>query len=43
MVARQYLGLEDGILFHEPLPDPDEHWEPYDGLTVAKMMKCLVY
>jgi len=35
-VAREYLGREDGRLFYAPLPDLDEPWEPYEGLTVEK-------
>jgi hypothetical protein len=42
MVARQYLGREDGKLFREPLPDPDEHWEAYDGLTVEKIVPVIL-
>lgn len=33
-VAREYLGRKDGRLFYAPLPDLDEPWEPYNGLTV---------
>jgi glycosyltransferase involved in cell wall biosynthesis len=36
-IARDYLGRDDGVLFENPLPDPDEPWEPYPGLlTEAK-------
>jgi hypothetical protein len=37
-VAREYLGREEGKLFYEALPDPDEPWEPYEGLTVEKVV-----
>jgi hypothetical protein len=37
-VAREYLGRTDGRLFYAPLPDPDEPWKPYEGLTVEKMI-----
>lgn len=37
-IARQYLGRKDGRLFFEPWPDPDEPWEPYEGLTVEKIV-----
>jgi hypothetical protein len=37
-VAREYLGREDGKLFYEPWPDPNEPWEPYEGLTVEKIV-----
>jgi hypothetical protein len=32
-IAREYLNREDGRLFFEPLPDPDEPWVPYPGLS----------
>jgi hypothetical protein len=32
MIAREYLGRPDGILFYDPLPNPNEEWQPYDEL-----------
>jgi hypothetical protein len=40
-VAREYLGRTDGRLFYAPLPDPDEPWTPYEGLTVEKIVPVL--
>jgi len=40
-VAREYLGREDGRLFYAPLPEPDEPWEPYEGLTVEKCIPIM--
>jgi hypothetical protein len=37
-IARKYLKREEGNLFFEPLPEPDETWEPYEGLTVEKIV-----
>jgi hypothetical protein len=37
-IAREYLGREDSRLFYEPWPDPDEPWEPYEGLTIEKFV-----
>lgn len=34
IVAREYLGREDGVLFRNPLPDGDTPWQPYPGLRV---------
>lgn len=31
-IARDYLERSDGRLFYEPLPDPNEDWQPYDCL-----------
>jgi hypothetical protein len=32
-VALEFLKREDGILFSDPWPDPDEAWEPFTGLS----------
>lgn len=43
-IAREYLGREDGRLFYEQPPDPDEPWEPYPGLSkeiTEKIVKFL--
>jgi hypothetical protein len=37
-VAREYLGRLDGRLFYAPLPDLNEPWTPYRGLTVEKIV-----
>jgi len=37
-VAREYLGREDGKLFLEPWPDPDDSWEPYEGLSIEEII-----
>jgi hypothetical protein len=36
-VAREYLNRPDGRLFYAPLPDPDEPWTVYEGLTAKKL------
>jgi len=41
-IARKYLGREDGKLFLESLPDPDEPWEPYEGLTIEKIVPVFI-
>ncbi len=40
-VARNYLKRDDGILFYEPWPDPDDFWEPYKGLTVESLVPII--
>lgn len=42
-VAREYLGREDDRLFYAPLPDPEESWEPYEGLTAEKLVPIFTY
>jgi len=41
-VARDYLGRVDGQLFLEPLPNADEAWQPYPGLTVETLAPLLL-
>lgn len=38
-VAREYLGRKDGRLFYDPLPDPNEPWEPYPGLSEEDVLE----
>lgn len=42
-VASEYLGREDGRLFYAPLPELDEHWEPYEGLTIEKTVPIFTH
>ena len=35
-IAREFLGRKEGRLFFEPLPDIDEPWRPYEGITIEK-------
>jgi hypothetical protein len=37
-IAREFLGRKDGRLFYAPLPDLQDPWEPYKGLTVEKIV-----
>ncbi len=34
-VAREFVGRADGVLFHEPPPDPADSWEPLRPLEPA--------
>ena len=36
------MNRPDGRIFIEPLPDPDDPWQPYSGLTVEKAIPILV-
>ncbi|MCB1424738.1 MAG: hypothetical protein R3D65_14100 [Zhengella sp.] len=40
-IARTYLGREDGRLFHEPWPEPDEDWSPVE-LTQEDIVRIAV-
>ncbi len=41
MVAKVYLKREDGRLFYERWPNPDDDWEPYEGLTVERLVPII--
>ena len=36
IIASEFLGRKDGRLFYDPLPDPNELWQPYPGLRPEK-------
>jgi hypothetical protein len=38
-IAKEYLGREDGRLFYDPLPDPDEPWEPLKPLAPPQIVE----
>lgn len=41
-IAKIFMGRPDGKLFHEPLPNLDEPYEPYQGLTIKKAIPIIV-
>lgn len=38
-IAREYMGREDGRLFYDPLPDPDEPWQPPSLMPQQKIVE----
>lgn len=38
LIASEYMQRIDGRLFLEPWPNPNEPWEPYNGLTIEKIV-----
>lgn len=36
-VAKEFCGIESGILFNDPLPSLDDPWEEYAGLSYQKL------
>jgi len=42
-IARDHLGREDGVLFFEPLPQPDDEWQPYNELLKQDALKINNY
>lgn len=42
-IAKEFMGRKDGILFHEPLPDPNEPFEPYKGLPIETVVQAFSY
>lgn len=43
LIAKEFLGREDGQLFYEPLPDHDDAWEPYHGLPIETVVQAFSY
>ena len=41
-IAVEYLGRTDGRLFYAPLPNSDERWEPYEGLTAKSCIRIII-
>lgn len=39
-IARDYLKREDGVLFYDPLPDVNESWQTYPGLSMENIFKA---
>lgn len=42
-IARTYFGRENGKLFQEPEPSPDEPWSPYAGVPQEVLIKTFFY
>jgi len=42
VIAREYLSRPDGVLFRDPLPDPDDHSSDYPGLDVGRAIEILL-
>jgi hypothetical protein len=42
-IAKEFLGREDGVLFHEPWPSPDEPYQAYGGLITEKLVPILLH
>lgn len=42
-VARELLGREDGVLFRERWPSPDDPYQPYGGLTIEKLVPIFMH
>lgn len=40
-IARRYLGRDDGVLFHEPIPEPDEPWEAPGQPSRARLVTLI--
>ena len=42
-IARTFLGRDNGILFEEPLTEPETRWKPYPGLDSATLEKIISF
>lgn len=41
-IAKTFFGNESERLFKEPLPNPDDTWEPFNGLTIEKLVPIVM-
>jgi len=41
-IAQKFMGRENGKIFLEPLPESDDEWEPYQGLTLEKTIPIII-
>lgn len=41
-VAKEYMGRQEGDLFHEALTNLEQPWHPYQGLTIDKAMGIMI-
>jgi len=41
-IANKFMGRESGKIFHDPLPNPDEPWQSYEGLTLEKAVPIII-
>lgn len=41
-IARKFMNREDGQIFYDSIPDPDEPWEPYKGLELKDAVPIIV-
>lgn len=42
-IAREFLGRDDGVLFRDPWPEPDEPYREYAGLGPDKYVPMLLH
>jgi len=41
-IAEKYMERKDRKIFYDSLPDPDDSWEPYEGLTLEKAIPIII-
>jgi hypothetical protein len=41
-IGKIFFGLQREKLFTEPMPDADEPWKPFEGLTVEKVVPIFI-
>lgn len=41
-IATKYMGRKDGKIFYDPLPDPEETSQIYEGLTLEKSIPIII-
>lgn len=41
-IARKFMDRPDEKIFYDPLPNPDDEYEPYSGLTLEKALPIII-
>ena len=41
-IAKKFMGRSDNKIFYDPLPNPDDKYEPYSGLTLEKALPIII-
>ena len=41
-IAEKFMGRENGTIFYDPLPDPNEPWQLYEGLDLKKVIPIII-
>jgi len=42
IIAQKFMGRQDGRIFYDPLPNPDDPWQPYEGLDLEKAIPIII-
>ena len=41
-IAKKFMGKIDGGVFLDPIPEPNEEWQPYGGMSIEKAIPIII-